>query len=81
MDIEKRERRIHKTLTLEAAKAERARRRHPHRVVSVFRHAELCLYSDGTIIPAYPCTCRSAKHAGYTLVLGSGADDLRKRFS
>ncbi len=40
-----------------------------HRTLPVYRHNEGCLVSDGTIIPAYPCTCNNARHAGWTLQL------------
>lgn len=60
-------------LTLAVARMEKARRSYPHTIVKVYRHEELCLYSSGTCIPVYPCTCGKAKHVGYTLVLGRHA--------
>ena len=35
------------------------------------RHDEFCLFSDGTIVPPYPCTCGSKRYA-YTNVLKKG---------
>lgn len=34
-------------------------RRKNEKTVSVIKHKELCLFSDGTIIPKYRCTCGS----------------------
>ena len=56
--------------TLKAAKYELAKYKQPARIAKVYRHAELCLVSDGTFIPVYPCTCKAATHVGYTIVLG-----------
>jgi hypothetical protein len=41
---------------------------YPHSVVTYQKHSPVCLYSDGTIIPKYPCTCGGIG-AAYTLVL------------
>lgn len=39
-----------------------------HRILKCYRHADNCLYSDGTITPSYPCSCKPV-FAGYTLQL------------
>lgn len=57
-------------LTYKQAQEEKRRRRQPHRIVPVYKHDPLCLYSDGTILYPYPCTCGNARKVGYTLVLG-----------
>lgn len=60
-------------MTRKAAVAEAKRRTElgrPHRVVEVLKHDEGCLVSDGTILPVYPCTCKNAKRAGWSLQLG-----------
>ena len=46
-----------------------AQRRKNERTVSYTVHAPLCLFSDGTIVPKYPCTCGSTKKA-WTNILG-----------
>lgn len=56
-------------LTYAQAKAEQKRRKYPHKIVPVLRHASDCLVSDGTIIHQYPCTCHKVEKVGYTLVL------------
>lgn len=38
------------------------------KIVRVKRHTDVCLFSDGTIILPYPCTCGSQTFA-YALVL------------
>lgn len=41
---------------------EAIRLRRPNEMtVKRIKHDELCLFSDGTIIPKYPCTCGSKK--------------------
>ena len=46
-----------------------ARLRRPHETtIRYIRHDPFCLYSNGTIIPIYPCTCGSTK-AAYMNVL------------
>jgi hypothetical protein len=47
----------------------RTRLGYPHKIATVYCHAEGCLVSDSTILPGYPCTCGRALLAGYTLVL------------
>lgn len=34
-----------------------ASRRRWEETIKVRKHDQFCLYSDGTIIPKYPCTC------------------------
>lgn len=56
-------------LSLVVARHEKRTRKQPHRILPVHRHAEHCLYNDGTIgTPAHACTCKPV-HVGYTLQL------------
>lgn len=45
-------------------------RRRGETTVQRIVHEPLCLFSDGTIIPVYPCTCGS-KRKGYYNVLST----------
>lgn len=59
--------------TLRAVRAEKAMRKHPHKILPVYRHAPLCLVSNGTIIPKYRCTCGAPVLVGYTLQWGASS--------
>jgi len=60
------------TMDFKTVNAELKRRSNPHRVAKVMTHDPLCLVSDGTILPVYPCTCKLARFEGkYVLVLGN----------
>lgn len=58
--------------TLKAAKAELAKRNrlsYKHEIVKFEVHKPLCLHSNGSIIPPYPCTCGGTGEYRYTLKL------------
>lgn len=46
-------------------------RRPCDRTVKVLKHDQFCLYSDGAIIPPYPCTCGATKYTYHNVLKGA----------